>query len=765
MRTLLRLPALVLAAVAVACAPSESSTPDPDKPVEKCGDVVCKDDERCLERASEPGVPACVALNDCTARPPGRDLVAEALDAIGRDRCTLTAPKGFLAPQTPADVRRDPFRLPHLDELMNEPLRVPGWSEQLVASFGHPAEDTATSHAIRRAAALFGITLEDSTVESPAGDSPLVDAMRELAEAHGGTLRLDTWHADAIDVPLAAQRPVAAILRAVSRAALVRQQAFKDVPNTELFHLCAASYTLPVPYDCSGVSLGKPEIRKLLAEKIDWRALYQAAYDIARTVESVDLAAAKGRTGFDFDQRTAIGRVVITDGGEQTIEAGISVALLVDFGGDDTYRYEAGANSSATHPVAVHVDVGGNDTYGYTPVASPHDEGRLPSDALGRYTPSDPAQGATAASRSMTSRQGTGRLGIGMLFDMEGDDTYRSLRMSQGYAAFGVGVLSDRAGDDLYVAEAGAQGSAAFGIGLLVDGRGKDEYRIHTQGQGYAYVGAVAALLDGDGDDVYFADPGAPSEGGDPLYYTPQKPGEANSSFAQGAAQGRRPPPSEVQEQQSWGGSLSGGLGLLADLAGNDTYTASIFGQATGYWFGTGLLHDESGDDTYDGKWYVRGSSAHFALAAFRDREGNDRHGTGNIAMLSTSYAVGHDFSIGWLVDDQGDDIYRAPPLSLGAGNACGWGFLFDGDGDDVYEAPARSMGHAGDPLACSFGQDDPKNVTIGMLVDAGGTDTYTLGGETLPRENKVTLAAPVVGAPEAKGVTLDGEGAILALP
>jgi hypothetical protein len=172
---------------------------------------------------------------------------------------------------------------------------------------------------------------------------------------------------------------------------------------------------------------------------------------------------------------------------------------------------------------------------------------------------------------------------------------------------------------------------------------------------------------------------------------------------------------------------MSGGLGVLRDATGDDTYTTGIFGQGTGYWFGTGLLLEGAGADHYDGWWYVHGSAAHFAVAALLDDAGGDTY---QVAMpgdpaRNTSVGVGHDFSIGWLVDRDGDDIYHAPNLSLGAGNAAGFGFFLDLAGNDTYTATSDfSFGNAsietpGDTLRIAAG-------TIGLFVDRGGTDGYT---------------------------------------
>jgi len=57
-------------------------------------------------------------------------------------------------------------------------------------------------------------------------------------------------------------------------------------------------------------------------------------------------------------------------------------------------------------------------------------------------------------------------------------------------------------------------------------------------------------------------------------------------SMAQGAATGLRT-------------MLGGGAGILRDDSGNDHYEAQMFAQGTGYYYGVGLLWDRGGADHY----------------------------------------------------------------------------------------------------------------------------------------------------------------------
>ena len=165
------------------------------------------------------------------------------------------------------------------------------------------------------------------------------------------------------------------------------------------------------------------------------------------------------------------------------------VEVVTCLGGDDSYLIPAGATAALDHPVSVLIDLGGNDNYGYIPVLPAPHALALPEDDHGRWEPvGTPGEINGPVSLSDHNRQGSGRLGAGMLFDLgDGADEYSSLRLSQGSGVYGLGLLYDDGGDDGYKAEAIAQGAGIFGIGLLIDEAGDDDY------QGFHGVQAFAS--------------------------------------------------------------------------------------------------------------------------------------------------------------------------------------------------------------------------------------------------------------------------------
>ncbi len=92
-------------------------------------------------------------------------------------------------------------------------------------------------------------------------------------------------------------------------------------------------------------------------------------------------------------------------------------------------------------------------------------------------------------------------------------------------------------------------------------------------------------------------------------------------------------------------------------------------------------------------------------------------------ASHEVALGAGHDFSLGFFMDDQGDDDYEAGGLSLGAGHANGIGVFVERSGNDVYQARRDSLGFAG--IRASPSSLRPSLLCVGLFLDLGGEDTY----------------------------------------
>lgn len=241
--------------------------------------------------------------------------------------------------------------------------------------------------------------------------------------------------------------------------------------------------------------------------------------------------------------------------------------LSLDLGGQDVYRNNAGGawpilggpffdinelSSKSVDPtvVAVALDMGGNDLY--------------------RQPPADfPSSGI----------QGAGLGGIGILYDVEGNDIYDAETAAQG---FGAGhptggradVECERPDTPVEDRDPGCI-VGMFGIGILVDGDGTDSYSAKALAQG---AGAAA-------DDLGSAlvRPAGPILGGAGILWDDGDGDRYTLDKAKPAAVGQ--------------GGASAGIGLLIDTEGDDTYRDGSQGQATQG--GLGVLVDIEGRDSY----------------------------------------------------------------------------------------------------------------------------------------------------------------------
>lgn len=671
-------------------------------------------DARCLP---VPGMGARCLPRDCAcASREGETLLDRALAAESAapwSRCNLYFAHANLD-AFPLWLTRDRFRLPAFDRVHRDWRAGVDFARNAGASLD--ARAATLSGALASAASLaetgdIASHTLPAALPADATEGAFVGAVAEIIAAYGATPDRAALARDAEDLPAALQSALAPVLRASLAAARARDAGMRlgDAPEVrELLFNTAPFITLPTNNALERPDLTDPQ--QLGAFLGDVRLPTDEALTLARTIEAADLARFRAVMGASFNADTPIGRVVVRDGAAHryTAEEFPATLLVVDLGGDDTYEAQVAANASAENPVSVLVDLGGADTYAYAERRSSLDTAEtLVSDVGGRAR-----NGTGVPSMSRIGRQGSGRLGVALLYDLGAQgDTYRSLRMSQGFGALGIGGLFDDGGDDQYSVEAGGQGAGVLGYGALVDVAGSDRYTVWAFGEGFGYVRGVGLLHDAAGDDVY------DSKVTPILYPSPQSMG-SNSSFTQGAGFGRRA--DAVPDRLS----MSGGIGVLRDRAGNDRYTTGVFGQGTGYWGAIGMLLDGAGDDAYNARWYVQGGAAHYAYGALVDGGGRD-----DFNMTSTrenmTAGAGHDFSLGILLAlGTESDTYRVPNLALGAGNANGAGIFVEAGGDDTYLArSALTVGNAALETLTDPGR--LMRPTVGLFLDGGGDDTY----------------------------------------
>jgi hypothetical protein len=425
-----------------------------------------------------------------------------------------------------------------------------------------------------------------------------------------------------------------------------------------------------------------------MLKRVDRGYLASGAQDLAAAVEQARVWAATTSESANYSVRipTKWGDILLSGAGDQTF-GGDPVLLVIDSAGNDTY-VDVPSNRSADNWLSVAIDVRGNDQWVSPGVPLDNSLANWPGRKDNRATP------------------GPGCAVFGYVFgvDTSGDDLYRSHKPSFGSATFGVAFVRDIDGVDTYDSYGDAQGFAKVGFGILEDMAGSDNYAGFQQVQGCGLTLGVGVLVDRAGNDKYVAND-------EVIDFPSPQSAEHNVSMSQGAGNG-------VRRDYLGGDSLAGGVGLLYDQAGDDSYSCGVFGQGVGYWMAVGMLWDSAGNDRYHGQWYVQGASAHFAIGALEDGAGRDAY----TALMNMAQGAGHDFSIGYLFDWSGDDAYVAPNLSLGAGNANGIGILVEGEGNDTYTSSGITLGNVSPGTVGSLREFA---LSLGVFMDLGGTDQF----------------------------------------
>lgn len=580
--------------------------------------------------------------------------------------------------------RQGEFGTPLYDSIFENPWRAPIFAENLkreLALSGEKPQDSIAS-----AMRLMGVQTRRALVGNPnqsiEESSKQPGALKALFE----DWKSKGWVAGTIPsvdrLPKEVQSAAALVISAIPKALEYRQLAFSEIADLDGAYdrFCRPSRTPNESVDW--------DWRRKIGQKTDLAYLSAGAFDLAMAIKeaSARLASVLGTAKFEFRLATKFGEVVLSGGSDVVYDA-TPLLLAIDTGGNDTYLNQP-SNRNSRNGLSVVLDSEGNDKYlSDQALASQSVEG------WGKRRENGLAPGPVGA-----------LFGYAMLIDQKGTDLYRTHSPGIGSSRFGCSMLVEVQGDDVYDAYADSIAYANFGVAIVDDSEGKDRYTGFSQVQACGQTMGSAMLVDRAGDDAYVANDSV-------LDFVSAQSTEHNSNMSQGVGNGRR-------GDYVDGHSQAGGIGVLYDLSGNDSYTCGIFGQGAGYWMGVGMLLDGAGADRYKGQWYVQGAAAHYAVGYLEDESGNDIYE----APLNMAMGAGHDFSFGALIDRVGDDQYSAPNLSLGAGNANGIGWLLDGSGADRYTSSGITLGSAAEAPRSSL---RIRALCLGVFMDLGGDDVY----------------------------------------
>jgi hypothetical protein len=202
---------------------------------------------------------------------------------------------------------------------------------------------------------------------------------------------------------------------------------------------------------------------------------------------------------------------------------------------------------------------------------------------------------------------------------------------------------------------------------LIIDAKGDDRY-FGAQGATSSFENCSSVVIDIEGNDIYL----------------------------------------NKEKKQCFGAGILG-LGIVADLAGNDIYESVDNTQGAGI-MGVGLLIDYAGNDSRKSMYMCQGAGT---------------------------------FGVGVLVDFDGKDVNECYGYGQGYGYTRGFGLMYDKNGDDVYIAndtdiisPSAQNPKHNTSMAQGVGNGrradflDGKSMSggCGMLIDDQGNDTYSCG-------------------------------------
>ena len=643
--------------------------------------------ETAASRIKQTAAPASTAISRRVSGD-GSQRAPEGLPTLLDEAMKMTGYSYSSLAIDPMPVTKDAHRLALVDRLLTEePVVGPAVTRQLSDDLEY--ECPTLEQKILKVASMTDVMAEPASFSHIFGDSPLEEAIRAVYVRHGAALTLEQEDKLASIngiIGRGIQEALGLLLLAMDEAMRLRDEAmaalspsqresiFFEVMNPNYISNQSPLFSMFEVYGNvdrakivkAGAIVGGVIDSLLGATRSgpDWEVA-SWAQDRSRSA-SVD-----GDVIFSFE--TPIGALVLGGYGETTYRTDFMPSaedlptLIVDLGGDDCYYNYVPHDLRELICASVTIDVSGNDTY-----RTIHD-----------------------------NAQGSGQLGVGFCVDLSGDDYYQAGHYSQGAGWGGVGVLNDRGGDDQYYGETCCQGAGFMGVGLLLDSDGNDSYSVDEHGQAFGYVRGAGVLMDTAGADLYFA-------GGE---YEHQYEPPRTTSMSQGYGFG-------VRLHYIGDPQASGGVGLLLDSAGDDTFISDFFGTAGAYWFGLGMLMDRAGNDMYMSRQYSIASGIHLAVGLLVDDDGDDTY-----MCRSLSQGCAHDNSVGILVDNAGDDMYLAQDFSQGASSPRSFSALVDNAGNDMYWAMAGHLNQG------EGRYDGSRKTSLSLLLDTGGRDFYQIMG------------------------------------
>lgn len=531
------------------------------------------------------------------------------------------------------------------------------------------------------------------TEVTPPEAMTLEEAIFQLAVARGDdTSVLAGWEAPALD-----ETVESALVRVIRTATIIESKMIKahasfapeDVVAVQA-HIDAVANAYAAKDVAAMVALGEAGYPLTPAMQDAFVAMAPHGLALVEATEDLEAALLGAFEGQEDGPAAFVdptGNVEIAD---STNNAHTTTrTVLVDVGGDDTYRGDHACGSTfftaTTLPdgtpvpraAAAYVDLDGDDTWTTSGCGS-----------------------------------GAGFSGAGVLIDVAGNDKHSGAQVAQGASVAGIGAMADRDGDDETSGGVATMGASYGGAAVLTDAAG-DDTRLAiwaSMGFGTAYIDTptgAGALIDGAGNDLGISigsSMGYGSEGGKGLMVDVE--GDDTYALLDASGFGTR----------GQGAGVSGGQGIMANGAGNDAYYilsagggfASAQGQGYGAGEGVGAFLDGSGSDI----------SIVDAFSASAAR---------NSLATAGGQGLGEAGGVGAYVDNS-NPTPQAEPSDDGAG-----GFFGDQRSITTFSASFGYPGatsNAGDATADSAGQGAGRGLGSGVMVSGIGSDGNTISAD-----------------------------------
>ena len=176
-------------------------------------------------------------------------------------------------------------------------------------------------------------------------------------------------------------------------------------------------------------------------------------------------------------------------------------------------------------------------------------------------------------------------------------------------------------------------------------------------------------------------------------------------------------------------GSGLAGVGVFSKSGGDDVFRSGVLSQGFGQ-FGCGLMIDSNGRDKYDLLMFGQGAARTQGVGWLVDQFGNDEYRAGGLVLNSPlfdsahySFAQGFGMGyredtggisggIGMITDHSGDDFFLGETYHQGASYWYGLGSLYDRSGNDSY------IGH-------HYCQSSAMHACAAYFFDLDGHDGY----------------------------------------